>query len=229
MFQDGSRTSTTKAGRDGRAVDDAMREKPKLDSNAALQRHGKEYPDVCRIFHRKEERQCNSRGNLQANGKPTAKRSSRPDGKPKEDDQLEENLAGTFEKFHRFEAEWGEEAVRYSGAHRCNVKDWEDECKAIGEWRAEREEKRRRQDEMAERKKAELKIKLKRMEEIRKERDEREAELARLQKEAQDAQEILNRVESTDVLDSMRACFHCEFPGVRSPWNCPRKYTHHKK
>ncbi|KAL7290435.1 hypothetical protein TKK_0016123 [Trichogramma kaykai] len=35
----------------------------------------------------------------------------------KEDDQLEENLAGTFEKFHRFEAEWGEEAVRYSSAH----------------------------------------------------------------------------------------------------------------
>uniref|UniRef100_A0ABD2W957 CCDC66 domain-containing protein n=1 Tax=Trichogramma kaykai TaxID=54128 RepID=A0ABD2W957_9HYME len=73
------------------------------------------------------------------------------------------------------------------------------------QWRAERDEKRRRQDEMAERKKAELKIKLKRMEEIRKERDEREAELARLQKEAQDAQEILN----TDVLGSMRACFHC--------------------
>ncbi|CAB0041169.1 unnamed protein product [Trichogramma brassicae] len=132
----------------------------------------------------------------------------------RKDDQLEKMLAGTFDKFHRFEAEWGEEAAQYSAPHRRNVQDWKDERKAIREFREEREKKRRMQDETAARAKAELKAKRDAMEKIRKERDLRDAELRKLQAEAQEAEERLERAQAIEVLGSIRACFRCNYPGI---------------
>ncbi|CAB0034667.1 unnamed protein product [Trichogramma brassicae] len=130
----------------------------------------------------------------------------------RKDDQLEKMLAGTFDKFHRFEAEWGEEAAQYSAPHRRNVQDWKDERKAIREFREEREKKRRMQDEIAARAKAELKAKRDAMEKIRKERDLRDAELRKLQEEAQEAEERLERAQAIEVLGSIRACFPLQLP-----------------
>ncbi|CAB0041769.1 unnamed protein product [Trichogramma brassicae] len=214
----------------------------KKESEASIEEiHGQgimpEYPG--------QEKFPPTRGNRSQTGNPSGKKinSPRPTSAEgqwaeiaaelqtmwKRDDQLEKMLAGTFEKFHKFEAEWGEEGAKYSAPHRRDIKDWEDERKAIQEFREEREKKRRRQDETAARAKAELKAKREAMEKLRKERDEREAELRKLQEEARETEEILERAQAIEVLGSVRACFRCQYPGVRSVYNCPRRDTHHKK
>ncbi|KAL7293530.1 hypothetical protein TKK_0012973 [Trichogramma kaykai] len=164
-----------------------------------------------------QEKAPPTRGDRSQMGNPSGKRVSPPrpttaegqwaeieaelDEGWKRDDQLENMLAKTFEKFHKFEAEWGKEAERYTAPHRRNIKDWEDERKAIQEFREDREKKRRIQDETAESARAELEAKRAAMEKLRKERDQRDAELKKLQEEARETEEILERAQSVELTE----------------------------
>ncbi|CAB0039692.1 unnamed protein product [Trichogramma brassicae] len=133
------------------------------------------------------------------------------------DDQLEQMIAGAFERFHGFEREWGEVAAQYSKPHRRTIKDWEDERQAIRDYREEREKKRNIQDEKAAQKERELQEKRGEIEKLQREREQYEDEMRRLLAEAREIEEVLERAQAVEVLGSTRECFRCSYPG-RVPW-----------